>query len=135
MASRPSPMSSDRHYQEEGRGAVLVPEEDFVHADIPQLKGLRFRYLALKEHGKPPFTDVFRSALSGGRPWGGAGARGGFRPCRHPPVEGIEVPLPGTEGTWQAALHRCLQIGIIRRKAVGRCWCPRRISSMPTSPS
>ena len=47
------------HYIQEGRGAVLVPEEDFVHADIPQLKGLRFRYLALDAHGKPPFTDVF----------------------------------------------------------------------------
>ena len=34
------------HYQTEGRGMVCVPEEDFVHADHPQLKGLRFLYAA-----------------------------------------------------------------------------------------
>ncbi len=32
------------HYQKEGRGMVVVPEEDFVHAVSPQLTGLRFNY-------------------------------------------------------------------------------------------
>ena len=34
------------HYEKEGRGVVVVPEEDFIHADHPQLKGLRFAYAA-----------------------------------------------------------------------------------------
>jgi hypothetical protein len=34
------------HYQKEGRGMVVVPEEDFVHLPTPQLKGLRFAYAA-----------------------------------------------------------------------------------------
>jgi hypothetical protein len=34
------------HYQNEGRGMVVVPEKDFIHADHPQLKGLRFSYAA-----------------------------------------------------------------------------------------
>lgn len=34
------------HYLEEGRGMVVVPEEDFVHSNIPELRGLRFAYAA-----------------------------------------------------------------------------------------
>ena len=34
------------HYLAEGRGMVIVYEEDFIHADAPQLKGLRFAYAA-----------------------------------------------------------------------------------------
>lgn len=34
------------HYQSEGRGMVVVPEEDFVHLPTPTLKGLRFAYAA-----------------------------------------------------------------------------------------
>jgi hypothetical protein len=41
-----------------GRGAVLVPEEDFVHAESPQLKGIRFRYLPVADKDKPPFKGV-----------------------------------------------------------------------------
>jgi hypothetical protein len=33
-------------YLKDGKGAVLVPEEDFVHLPTPQLKGLRFAYAA-----------------------------------------------------------------------------------------
>ncbi|MFC1453011.1 hypothetical protein ACFLSJ_06655 [Verrucomicrobiota bacterium] len=33
-------------YQAEGRGMVVVPEEDFVEADAPELRGLRFAYAA-----------------------------------------------------------------------------------------
>lgn len=46
------------HFQTKGRGAVLVPEEDFVHAATPELKGLRFHYLSLSEHDKGPFKGV-----------------------------------------------------------------------------
>jgi hypothetical protein len=31
-------------YQKEGRGMVVVPEEDFVRLPTPTLKGLRFAY-------------------------------------------------------------------------------------------
>ena len=34
------------HFLSEGRGMVVVPEEDFVHLPTPQLKGLRFAYAA-----------------------------------------------------------------------------------------
>ena len=34
------------HYGKEGRGIVVVPEEDFVHSPAPELKGLRFAYAA-----------------------------------------------------------------------------------------
>ena len=34
------------HYLAEGRGMVVVPEADFIQADHPQLKGLRFSYAA-----------------------------------------------------------------------------------------
>ena len=34
------------HFQVEGRGMVVVPEEDFVHSPAPELKGLRFAYAA-----------------------------------------------------------------------------------------
>ena len=34
------------HFQKEGRGMVVVPEEDFIQAPTPQLKGLRFAYAA-----------------------------------------------------------------------------------------
>jgi hypothetical protein len=34
------------HYQKDGRGMVVVPEEDFVHLPSPTLKGLRFAYAA-----------------------------------------------------------------------------------------
>ena len=46
------------HYLAKGRGAVLVPEQDFVHAATPQLKGLRFRYLPLIDRTRPPFKGV-----------------------------------------------------------------------------
>ena len=42
----------------EGRGAVLVPEEDFIHAPTPQLKRLRFHYLPLAKHDQEPFKSV-----------------------------------------------------------------------------
>ena len=32
------------HFQKEGRGMVVVPEEDFLEFVTPQLKGLRFSY-------------------------------------------------------------------------------------------
>jgi len=35
-----------------------VPEQDFVHSATPELKGLRFHYLPLKEHGRGPFKGV-----------------------------------------------------------------------------
>lgn len=38
------------HFQKEGRGMVVVPEEDFVGYATPQLKGLRFAY-ATKDSG------------------------------------------------------------------------------------
>lgn len=41
-----------------GRGAVLVPEEDFVHAEGAQLKGIRFKYLAVADKDKAPFKGV-----------------------------------------------------------------------------
>ena len=34
------------NYLAKGRGAVLVPEEDFVHSATPQLAALRFGYAA-----------------------------------------------------------------------------------------
>ncbi len=46
------------NYLEKGRGAVLVPEEDFVHDDVPVLKGLRFHYAPVAERDKPPFTGL-----------------------------------------------------------------------------
>ena len=42
-----------------GSGAVLVPEEDFVHAARPELKGLRFHYLPVSER-----NNNFRDVLS-----------------------------------------------------------------------
>lgn len=33
------------HYQQEGRGAVLVVEEDFVHAEVPQYATVHLRYV------------------------------------------------------------------------------------------
>ena len=32
------------HYLADGRGIVVLPEEDFIHADHPQYALLRFRY-------------------------------------------------------------------------------------------
>jgi hypothetical protein len=46
------------HYLTKGRGAVLVPEADFLRADTPQLKGIRFHYLAETERAHPSFNDV-----------------------------------------------------------------------------
>jgi len=46
------------HYQTKGTGAVLVPEEDFVHSAAPELKGLRFHYLPLSDNDKAPFKGV-----------------------------------------------------------------------------
>lgn len=34
------------HFLAEGRGMVVIPEEDFVHLDTPELKPLRFAYAA-----------------------------------------------------------------------------------------
>jgi hypothetical protein len=34
------------HYSSEGRGAVLVVEEDFVHAEVPQYATVHLRYVA-----------------------------------------------------------------------------------------
>ena len=34
------------HHLAEGRGMVVVPEEDFVRSDAPELKGLRLAYAA-----------------------------------------------------------------------------------------
>ena len=46
-------------YQQQGRGAVVVDENDFVHANVPQFAALKFRYMAdnsslLKEVGGWP---------------------------------------------------------------------------------
>jgi hypothetical protein len=46
------------NYRGTGRGAVLVPEEDFIHAETPQLKGLRFHYLAAEDSDAPPFHGI-----------------------------------------------------------------------------
>ncbi|MCE9612920.1 MAG: hypothetical protein K8T26_01500 [Lentisphaerae bacterium] len=46
------------NYLEKGRGAVLVPEEDFVHQPIPVLKGLRFHYLPMEGHEASPFKGI-----------------------------------------------------------------------------
>lgn len=46
------------NYLVKGRGAVLVPEADFVDAELPQLKALRFHYLPLAERHSPPFEEV-----------------------------------------------------------------------------
>ena len=46
------------HFQKQGPGAVLVPEEDFVHSASPELKGLRFHYLPLVQHDKGPYQGV-----------------------------------------------------------------------------
>jgi hypothetical protein len=45
-------------YLSEGPGAVLVPEEDFVHASRPELKPLRFHYLPLTSKDQAPYQDV-----------------------------------------------------------------------------
>jgi hypothetical protein len=47
------------HHQQEGRGAVLVVEEDFVHAETPQYATVHLRYVSdaspvLKEIGGWP---------------------------------------------------------------------------------
>jgi len=47
------------HYQQQGRGAVVADENDFVHADTPQYAAIRLRYVAedtplLKEIGGWP---------------------------------------------------------------------------------
>src|SRR5258705_32284 len=34
------------HYLSEGRGAVLVVETDFVHAEVPQYASIHLRYVA-----------------------------------------------------------------------------------------
>lgn len=47
------------NYLAKGKGAVLVPEEDFMRADVPQLKGLRFHYLPLAEKDKEQFKSIF----------------------------------------------------------------------------
>ena len=46
------------HFQKQGPGAVLVPEEDFVHSATPELKGLRFHYLPLTGNNKGPFKGI-----------------------------------------------------------------------------
>lgn len=46
------------HHLKNGRGAVLVPEEDFIHAETPQLKGLRFHYLPAVGHEDGPFKGI-----------------------------------------------------------------------------
>ena len=46
------------HYLTKGRGVVLVPEADFLYADTPQLKGIRFHYLAKTEREHPAFKDI-----------------------------------------------------------------------------
>jgi len=46
------------HYQTKGAGAVLVPEEDFVHSATPELKGLRFHYLPIAESDKKPNKGI-----------------------------------------------------------------------------
>jgi hypothetical protein len=46
------------HYLTKGRGAVLVPESEFLYEDIPQLKGIRFHYLAQTEREQPAFKDI-----------------------------------------------------------------------------
>lgn len=46
------------NFQAKGAGAVLVPEEDFVHSATPELKGLRFHYLPLSGHDKGAFMGV-----------------------------------------------------------------------------
>lgn len=46
------------NYLSKGKGAVLVPEEDFVYADVPQLKGLRFHYVPLSERANEHFKDI-----------------------------------------------------------------------------
>ena len=45
-------------YLTKGRGAVLVPETDFLHTDTPKLKGIRFHYLAKTERENPAFKDI-----------------------------------------------------------------------------
>jgi hypothetical protein len=34
------------HYIQEGRGVVIVPEEDFVYAETPESQSVRFKYAA-----------------------------------------------------------------------------------------
>ena len=46
------------HYLAKGRGAVLVPEADFLYADTLQLKGIRFHYLAQTEREHSAFKNV-----------------------------------------------------------------------------
>lgn len=46
------------HFQAKGSGAILVPEEDFIHSSSPVLKGLRFTYFPLSEHNKAPFKGI-----------------------------------------------------------------------------
>ena len=45
-------------YLKDGKGAVLIPEEDFIHAPTPQLKRLRFHYLSLAKRDQEPFKAV-----------------------------------------------------------------------------
>ena len=49
---------SRENYLSKGKGAVLVPEADFIHFETPQLKGLRFHYLPLSEKDKEPFQEI-----------------------------------------------------------------------------
>jgi hypothetical protein len=46
------------NYLAKGRGVVLVPENDFLHASTPQLKGIRFNYLAQSDQDHPAFKGV-----------------------------------------------------------------------------
>jgi hypothetical protein len=63
-------------YQKEGRGMVVVPEDDFVHLPTPTLKGLRFAYAAkdgdLLGTVSKHFADVMRQddARQRSGPWG-----------------------------------------------------------------
>jgi hypothetical protein len=43
------------HYQQEGRGAVLVVEEDFVHAETPQYTTVHLRYVS---DASPVLKDI-----------------------------------------------------------------------------
>jgi hypothetical protein len=46
------------HHQAEGAGVVLVPEDDFVHFESPQMAPLRFHYLSLAASERPPFKNL-----------------------------------------------------------------------------
>src|ERR1019366_3076536 len=43
------------HYQQQGRGAVLVDERDFVDAKIPQFAAIKLRYVA---DNSPVLTEI-----------------------------------------------------------------------------